>query len=168
MKSTLLFIGLVFIVLACNNSAKEPDIKTPPDSNQSDNNTFENPRTYVRKYALWEYQYDSISGRSTPVKLRSVNKDTLSAKKIVAIVNKTWPNVQVTHLRTSKDTIYLSIPKSDVLTQQMGTLGADEFMISTTYSFTELNGIRYVSFDFQPGDHANPGVYSRNYWIKHR
>jgi len=46
----------------------------------------------------------------------------------------------------------------------MGTWGADQFVISTTYSFSELAGIKYVSFTFIEGDHAMPGVYSRNSW----
>jgi hypothetical protein len=51
----------------------------------------------------------------------------------------------------------------------MGSAGAESFMITTTYSFTELKGINYVSFDFEEGDHAMPGVYNRNSWaIKNR
>ncbi len=50
----------------------------------------------------------------------------------------------------------------------MGTSGAEGFMVSTTFTFTELNGIKYVSYDFQYGDHANPGVYDRHSWDKEK
>jgi len=46
----------------------------------------------------------------------------------------------------------------------MGSAGAESFMVSTVYSFTEIKGIKYVSLDFEFGDHANPGVYNRNSW----
>ncbi len=35
-------------------------------------------------------------------------------------------------------------------------------MISTTFSFTELKGIKFVSFNFEEGDHGVSGVYNRN------
>ena len=67
-------------------------------------------------------------------------------------------------MATKKDTVFIYIPDSGVLTQQMGSAGAEQFMVSTTYSFTELIGITYVSFEFEFGDHANPGVYDRQSW----
>jgi hypothetical protein len=60
--------------------------------------------------------------------------------------------------------VFVSIPESEVLTQQMGTAGAESFMVTTVYSFTEIKDIKYVSFDFEAGDHASPGIYSRNSW----
>jgi len=80
------------------------------------------------------------------------------------IINKTWPRVQIKYIKTSHDTAFISIPESEVLTQQMGSAGAESFMVSTVYSFTEIKGIKYVSLDFEFGDHANPGVYNRNSW----
>ena len=46
----------------------------------------------------------------------------------------------------------------------MGTTGAEEFMVSCTYSFTELTNVNYVKFKFIEGDHTVPGVYSRTSW----
>jgi len=46
----------------------------------------------------------------------------------------------------------------------MGSAGAESFMVSTVYSFTEIVGIKNVSIDFEAGDHASPGVYNRNSW----
>lgn len=54
------------------------------------------------------------------------------------------------------------------LTQQMGSAGAESFMISTSFSLTELEGINNVSFDFEEGDHARPGVYNRNSWDRNK
>lgn len=166
MKTTTLIIGLSFFMLGCANSTKDKHSIGYVDSSSIDNHKIENSLVYRQTKALWEYQFDTISNEFKPVKLRKFSRDTLSIQKIAEIINATWPKVQIKYLRTSKDTIFISIPESEVLTQQMGTTGADEFMISTTYSFTELYGIKYVSYDFEPGDHANPGVYSRNSWDK--
>ncbi len=47
----------------------------------------------------------------------------------------------------------------------MGTTGADDYMSTTTFTLTELRGIKYVNFAFEEGDHAVPGTYSRKYYI---
>lgn len=122
--------------------------------------------TYNLTGALWGYRYDTISKDFKVVKLRNFNKDTLTPKIIESIINEVWEKVQIKYLRIQNDTIFIAIPHSEVLTQQMGTTGADEFMISTTYSFTELKGINFVSYDFEFGDHASPGIYNRRSWSK--
>jgi len=112
--------------------------------------------------AIWVYDVmaDSI------VKIREVNKDTLTYEKLINVINTGYKNkVLIDFSRISNDTIFISIKKPEYLTQQMGSAGAFEFMIITTFTLTELRGIAYVSFDFQEGDHASPGTYSRKqYW----
>lgn len=155
MKTSILFIGLLLFITACNfNGNKHGDGGI--DSISADNPTG----------ALWGYEFDSVKQDYYPIKLKEVNQDTLNAGTVTAIINKTWPDVQVNYLKTSNDTIFITIPNSIVLTQQMGTEGAEEFMVTTTYSYTELHDIQYVSFSFEPGDHATPGVYTRAWWDK--
>ena len=57
--------------------------------------------------------------------------------------------------------MFISIPESEYLTQRIGSTGAENFMATTTFTLTEMRGIKYVSYDFTEGDHASPGVYSR-------
>lgn len=153
MKTSLLFTGLLLFITACNFNRNKQD-EGSTDSISADNPTG----------ALWGYEYDSVKQDYYPVKLKEVDQDTLNAGTVTALVNKTWPDVQVNYLKTSNDTVFITIPNSTVLTQQMGTEGAEEFMVTTTYSYTELHGIDYVSFSFEGGDHANPGVYNRAWW----
>lgn len=47
------------------------------------------------------------------------------------------------------------------LTQQMGSAGATGYIQAVTYTLTSLPAIAFVDFDFQEGDHAVPGRYSR-------
>lgn len=162
MKKTITLILLV-LALGCNNS-KQVDSKQT-DLEQSDNKP-ENSISNIPAGAIWGFQTDSLSYDLIPVKLRQFHSDTLTPESIENIVNTTYPKVQVKYMHISNDTIFIKIPDSEVLTQQMGTLGAEAFMISATFSFTELTGIKYVSYDFEYGDHANPGVYDRSKWQK--
>lgn len=171
MRTTTLIIGLTLLTVGCNTSTQDNKDVPHPDTVSTDlikkeSGKQENTFSYNPAGALWEYQFDTILKDFKLVKLRQYNKDTLTIQRVENIVNMSWPKVQIKYLKTSKDTVYLTIPESKVLTQQMGTSGADAFMISTTYSFTDLKGIKYVSYDFEVGDHASPGVYNRNSWTQ--
>lgn len=160
-------IAFVLLGTGCNQSTQQNDeqYQVSDDTVERDNSQpEENPFVYVPTDAFWEYQFDTIIKDFKPVKLRDVQADSLTAENIERIVNSTWPNVQINYLETSGDTVYIEIPESTVLTQQMGTAGAQQFMLSTTYSFTELPGVQYVDIDFDEGDHAAPGVYHRGSW----
>lgn len=166
MKRQILYIGLLIVALGCNNAQKKPT----HDSNNENvilADTIKKPRNsmiYDSHAALWAYDFDESTNSFKPIKLREFNSDTLTPIAIEKIINRTWPKVQIQYIKTNNDTIVISIPKSEVLTQQMGTTGADQFMFSTTYSFTELTDVNYVKYEFDIGDHANPGVYNRESW----
>jgi hypothetical protein len=36
------------------------------------------------------------------------------------------------------------------------------FLAEATFALTEIEGIKAVNFNFQEGDHAAPGTYTRN------
>jgi hypothetical protein len=59
------------------------------------------------------------------------------------------------------DTAYVRVDGERQLTQEMGTTGATAYLQAVTYTLTSLPGIQYVDFEFQAGDHAMPGKYSR-------
>jgi len=166
MKIQVLYIGLLITTFGCNNSTKEPTQNLNSENVVSADtiNESENSMIYNSHAALWAYDFDESTNDFKPIKLKEFNNDTLTPVGIEKIINMTWPKVQIKYLKTNNDTIVISIPKSEVLTQQMGTTGADQFMISTTYSFTELTHVNFVKYEFEMGDHAKPGVYSREYW----
>jgi len=47
------------------------------------------------------------------------------------------------------------------LTQRLGSAGAQAYLQVVLYSLTSLPEIDCVDFDFQEGDHAQPGLYCR-------
>jgi len=56
---------------------------------------------------------------------------------------------------------HVEIISAEYLTQRMGTSGAQNYLAAATYSLTETTGVRGVDFIFPAGEHAMPGVYTR-------
>lgn len=154
----ILLSAVLFLIFGCRNSNSDGEIK---DTEQTDTLA---PTEKLETDAIWDFQYDTITDRSNLVKSDTYNTENLGIEDIVQIINTTWPEVQIEYIRTSQDTIFIRIPNSSELTQQMGSTGAQQFLTAATYSLTELDDIKYVSFDFEEGDHAVPGVYHRGSW----
>ena len=77
-------------------------------------------------------------------------------------MNNNWPHVQLEIVKTSGDTLFIKIPQSTYLTQQMGSSGSITYLAEAVYNLTEIPGIHYVNFDFEEGDHAQPGTFNRD------
>ncbi|MDD4109292.1 MAG: hypothetical protein PHH93_11290 [Prolixibacteraceae bacterium] len=166
MRTKLISLGLILLLIGCKTIQRDDSIKI--DTIEKGKNSSESSVVYQPAGAIWVYDYNQLSEEFEIKQLRVVDKDTLTGEILEKIINKTWPKVQVNFTSISNDTAFISIPESEVLTQQMGSAGAEGFMISTTFSFTELKGINFVSFDFKEGDHGVPGVYNRNSWDKNK
>lgn len=162
MKTKLIPISLILLIFSCSPIQQEDT--SSDDNTEKTKVDTERSVVYDPLGAIWNYDFNQQTEKFEVTQLRPVDSDTLTGESLEKIINKSWPKVQVKFVGTSDDTAFISIPDSEVLTQQMGTAGAESFMISTTFSFTELKGIKYVSFDFKEGDHAIPGVYNRNSW----
>jgi len=162
MQTKILSLVLFILISGCNRP-KQDDKLIADTKETSDSSVLYDPAE-----AIWIYDYNVENDEFEITQLRPVDNDTLRAASLEKIINASWPRVQVKFIRVSNDTAYIAIPDSKVLTQQMGSSGAESFMITTTYHFTELKGIKYVSFYFEEGDHAMPGVYNRNSWDGNR
>ena len=88
--------------------------------------------------------------------------DTMSAQRVIQLINNNYDSIHLDLVKISHDTIYIHIPKSEMLTERIGSTGAEMFMASTTFSLTAVKGIHYVNYDFVEGEHAAPGVFERN------
>ena len=88
----------------------------------------------------------------------------MSAKNVIELINNNYDSIHLDLVKIFHDTIYVHIPNSEMLTERIGSTGAEMFMASATFSLTELKGIHYVNYDFIEGEHAAPGVYDRGYF----
>ncbi|MGZ8540134.1 MAG: GerMN domain-containing protein [Chitinophagaceae bacterium] len=161
MRNKLLVMGMIFII-SCNNESPS-DKENPEDTMITDEVVLFPPDKLP-----WVSEFDTIKNEFYLKQQRTVDPDSLTAENLIADLNASWENVKLVLVKSSNDTLYVSIPESEFLGQQMGSAGAQAYMASTTYSLTELNGIKYVNYSMQAGDHASPGTYSRKSFDNYR
>ena len=109
---------------------------------------------------FWNAELDQEQGLVLK-RTESLNEDSLTAPIIIHRINELYPDIRLQFIKTSNDSIFIKISKSDYLTEQMGSSGADAYLAEVTYNLTEIKDINYVDIRFKEGDHASPGVYSR-------
>ena len=163
MRNNLLILAIIFII-SCNNEAPS-DNKNAEDSLLTDS---EISLSSAERLLPWVSDFDTIKNEFYLEQQRKVNPDSLTAASLVNDLNAEWENIKLVLVKASNDTLYVSIPDSDFLGQQMGSAGAQAYMASTTYNLTELKGIRYVNYNMQAGDHVSPGTYSRKSFENYR
>ena len=161
MRSLLIVYLLVFL-FSCNSTADDYTTETKDSifiQSDSTDGSIEFPGKL--KNLIWLPIFDSVSNDILVKQQRKVNSDTLTANKLIEEINASWNGIELVFRRISHDTIYVSIPASDVLTKQIGSSGAYSYISSTTYSLTELKNIQFVNYDFEEGDHLGPGTMKR-------
>ena len=162
MKFKILYLSLIVVALSlysCVKFENKDDLETEATDSISD--TVANP-SEISKTEIYGpiYTYNDTLG--IPVKKNAV-KDDLSPEELIGLINKHHGTgkINLTYVETSNDTIYVKIDDSAYLTQQMGTLGPHAYMATVTFTLTELPNVKYVNFNFEEGDHAAPGTYTR-------
>lgn len=155
---------LISIIQACQDP-ETYTIELPKESNQQslkeDRSQLES-NSAPEGVSIWLYDYKA----DFPKRNRKVNPDTLRPERLVEFINSTREGniLKIQFKQVSNDTIFVKIENSEILTQKMGSTGALVYLSTTTFTLTELNGIEYVNFAFEEGDHAIPGTYSRKYY----
>lgn len=156
MKFKLLFLSFIFLFTACTPSnSNNPNMQDPTAFEKSywfindklklertDNNfeQFEDPQAVIVKFNTQlkeKYQMDA----EDPYYL---------------------PAPQITFKKIEGNTLYVKLENAEYVTQRMGSAGANEFMALATFSLTDIKGVQFVDFEFEEGDHARPGKYSRD------
>lgn len=125
------------------------------------NNKPEEAETPVAEIYLWEAGLNDSTGLLQMKKIISPVVDSLSVASVTGYINGEDSNIQLEYVKTSGDTVFLNIPDAEYLTQRMGSSGPTMYLAGVVYNFTEIPGIKYVNLDFEEGDHAQPGTYSR-------
>jgi hypothetical protein len=164
MKAFLKTIVLSLLLIGCNTLDRGDKITDDTHTTEEIDSLTAVPHPVASTEAIWYYTFNEQNSKYEISKLRQIKPDDLNGTILEKIINKSYPKVQIIFLGTSNDTAFITVPSSEALTQQMGSFGAENFLVVTTYSFTELKGISYVSIDFEEGDHAVPGIYSRKAW----
>ena len=147
MKKLFLPLLVLLFAAACSNnkSSDEPEEKLPEGV----------------EVKLWEANLDDSTGKLVMSQDNMIFLDTIVPQPIIGFLNGEFPRVQLVFEKISNDTLFVAIPDATYLTQQMGSSGPTMYFASAVYNLTEIPGIRYVSFNFEEGDHASPAVLTR-------
>lgn len=89
------------------------------------------------------------------------HNEPVTVEGVIAALNAEYPAVRLEKQRQAGDTLFTTIRDALVLTDQMGTTGAGNYLAKAVVNLTSVAGIRYVSMDFEEGSHAGPGIYIR-------
>ena len=126
-------------------------------------------QTNSNRNNYWKSELNDTTGTLEMIKLRPINSDSLNFKSIIVFLNgknsKPTDNNHLVFKKISNDTLYLKINNTNSHTQKMGTTGAMLYLAKVIYNLTELNNIKYVNMDFEAGDHASPGKFSRESFV---
>ncbi|HEY1024654.1 MAG TPA: hypothetical protein VGE26_05770 [Sphingobacteriaceae bacterium] len=85
----------------------------------------------------------------------------LSAREVIEAANIKYPKIRLELQNIKGSTAFVKIDDATYLTQQMGSAGAQAYLAEITYSLTQVGSIESVNFEFTEGDHASPGVFTR-------
>ncbi|MBL0358050.1 MAG: hypothetical protein IPP72_14790 [Chitinophagaceae bacterium] len=161
MKNSLCFLLLPILLFSCNTKQKDQEATTKDSITIAKDST---PQLIDAHY-FWAADEGDSKGLSMK-KTRPVSADSLTASSMLGMLNSTYPEIQLAMVKTSGDTIFLKIDKSNYLTKQIGSTGAEAYLAEVTYNLTELSGINCVDIRFKQGDHAEPGTYARTDFVR--
>jgi hypothetical protein len=165
MNTRKLICTLLTIVIfyGCNsnddkNAEATEEIIT--DTLSTINRSADSTQTIINRSLIWTVDEEN-PGEEKLKKPQTAMPESFSSAQLVDVLNNNFPEIHLDLLKVSHDTIYVTIPDSKRLSRELGSTGAENYMASATYTLTELKNIKFVNFNFAPGDHAEPGTYSR-------
>jgi len=151
-------VVLATMFIACNQNNKQSE--NEKDSSKVMHYSLKDKPAQIADVP-WAAELDSNSQKISMQKSDLVKNEDLDINNVAEAINRKYPEIHITSQNQSNDTVYLKIPNATYLTQQSGNMGSEIFMAETTYSFTEIPGVRFVNFNFKVGDHATPGTFKR-------
>jgi len=165
-KILLPAIVSVTLFISCNSSDTQTDseevvydsVVDQPDAPEN----LDSNKTVTNIPSLWKVEFKEKNKSEKLEKPSDENLKSLSPNELITALNQTYPDIHLDFKKVSHDTIYLEIPQSVRLTQQLGSTGAYNYLATTVYNLTELPNVKFVNLQFEQGDHATPGTYSRN------
>ena len=162
-KSISIFILLSTILFACtNNSDSKEEVIYESVQDTAAEPKMEDPSLVIQNSPLlWKVELEKNTQIEKLKKPAESKIQTMSTEEITNELNKEFDDIPLQLVKTSNDTAFVKITDSQKFTNRMGSTGAYNYMATVVYNLTEMKNIKFVNFDFTEGDHAVPGVFSR-------
>jgi hypothetical protein len=99
---------------------------------------------------------------------KTFKRDTLAnwgefqVDSLISGLNERNENIKLEKSGLGHDTLYLSIKDANYLTGELGSSGAEQYIVDVVINLTSVEGINFISLDFIPGNHATPGVFGKD------
>ncbi len=144
---TLLFLA---VLISCNNEASTT-VK------ENENDTSQIQRWFDTDTLL---VWDCSAEDHTKKRIFHPSDSITSALALVNGVNKTYAEVKLSFDHISNDTMYVTIPKANWLTDQAGNTGAEQYLAFAALNLLEMKGVNHINFLFEGGAHARPSTFT--------
>jgi hypothetical protein len=154
-----LALQLFWFVVLFNSSCTSDNSKTSEKQNAEESTALADlGKTLV---VPWTVELNDSTHMMEITRNPEASMVNLTPNDMVDAINLKYPQIKLESVKQDGKRIYLKIENSYFLTRESGTEGASAYLAEVTFSFTEFKGIEEVEFVFQEGDHARPGVYTR-------
>ncbi len=164
MKKRLPFLVLLTVFVACNNNPKEANTRLDSSTTATEKSLKEpelsTGQAPVDKsgYFVWEVDADMKTKKKNPM----LQSQYFGIDTLIMGLNERYPQVLLEKKALRNDTLYAEIKNANYLTEQMGSLGAEQYIAQAVLNLTSVNGINYVRIEFEEGSHAAPDVWSKD------
>ena len=147
-------ITALFLIASCQSE---------PGKTDADKSTI-SARPYLEKTLVvpWIIELNDSTKLMEIKKNPAADLSNLGPQDMVDALNLKYPQIKLEWIKQEGNKAFVKIADATFLTQQSGTEGAQAYLAEATFSLTELKDIHAVEFSFKEGDHAQPGVYSRD------
>lgn len=163
MKEIKLLVSALIccVIFSCHSNHQEKVTNEEiEDSTASAGISADSAKTIINQEMIWTVD-DENPEKEQLKKPANTIPDSFSTAHVIQLVNENFPGIQMELIKVSNDTVYVKIPNATRLTQEIGNTGAENYFASATFTLTDMKNIKYVNFALEPGDHAEPGVFSR-------
>lgn len=105
--------------------------------------------------------YDVDPSNKTMHRFTEVPDSAFTVQRVINGLNQKYPDVQLQLLKQQSDTVYVSVPESEVVGERMGSTGAGTWFADVVLNLTAVNGVRFVNITMEEGSHASSGVFKK-------
>ena len=165
MKNLLFLLLISILLFSCGSDNDSKDEEVVYQTERDTAVVADNPDTTVKiinNKIFWSVLPNAQNEKRELKKPATAAINTFAPQQLLDSLNYIFPDMQLVLSKTGHDTLYVRMPQSTRLTNNIGDTGAENYLATVVYNLTELPGIKYVNISFSPGNHAEPGVYSRN------
>jgi len=157
------FSIIVFVLVSCNSKKVDTQLQTKDSIQQlilkDSASTASTPiatESKSTRLCAWIIDFDNKTKKRNPY----INKEDLTIDSLIKGLNILYPNIMLTKINLSRDTLYTEIKNSKYLTEQMGSSGAAAYFADVVINLTAIAKVKYVKINFTEGSHALPDTWS--------